>query len=164
MAKDNVTKDKEEKIMAKDKGEQIMAKDKGEKVVEAKDNVTKDKGAKTVDAKDKGEKDNGAKDKGEKMLLSAVVKTMKAVVLKANGGKRPLNPVARKSRATKALVGAMLNRGWAGKGNGVYELSGVKVQVNTNKFAVEIHDGKKSYELALGKGAIIELDSYMKLR
>lgn len=101
---------------------------------------------------------------GEKVLLSMVVKGLKATVLKANGGKRPLNPVARKSRATKALVGAMLKRDWIDQGKGVYALKGVQVNIDTPDFQVEITDNKKVYSLALGKGAIIELDSFMNLR
>ena len=107
---------------------------------------------------------NDTPKKDEPMLLSVVVKGLKAIVLKNNGGKRPLNPIARKSRATKALIGAMVKRDWIYKGNGIYELNGVKVNTDTPDFKVNMVDGKKSYALALGKGAIIELDSYMKLR
>lgn len=93
--------------------------------------------------------------------LSAIVKEKKAEVLKANGGKRPLNPVARKSRALKALVKAMETRGFVGDGKGKYSLSGVEVNTTLAGFEVQV-DNK--YLLSLGKGAINELDSYMKLK
>lgn len=139
----------------------------GAKIMSKKDAT---KNPASVDSKSEPIKDedkgavNDTPKKDEPMLLSVVVKGLKAVVLKANGGKRPLNPVARKSRATKALVGAMLTRNWIDKGKGVYTLNGVTVNTDTKEFEVEIKDGVKSYALALGKGAIIELDSYMKLR
>jgi hypothetical protein len=93
--------------------------------------------------------------------LSSVVKEMKAKVLKANGGKRPLNPVARKSRALKAFTKALENRRFHTDGKGFYTLSGVTVDTNQPGFKVLV-DNK--YTLALGKGAINELDSYMKLK
>lgn len=93
--------------------------------------------------------------------LSAIVKEKKAEVLKANGGKRPLNPVAKKSRALKAFTKAMEKRGFVGNGKGKYTLSGV--EVNTALEGFEVHVDNK-YILSLGKGAINELDSYMKLK
>ena len=81
---------------------------------------------------------NDTPKKDEPMLLSVVVKGIKAIVLKNNGGQRPLNPIARKSRATKALIGAMVKRDWIYKGNGIYELNGVKVNTDTPDFKVNI--------------------------
>lgn len=105
------------------------------------------------------------KSEGEsKQMLGAIVKGMKDTILKSNGGVRKLSPEARKSRALKALVGAMKTRQWVDQGHGVYSLNSVKVDTNTDNFTVSIHDGNKGYALQLGKGAIRELDSYMKLR
>lgn len=100
----------------------------------------------------------------EKTMLGAIVKGMKEAVLKGNGGVRKLSPEARKSRALKALVGAMITREWKDNLDGTYSLNSVKVDTDTNDFSVSIHDGTKDYSLQLGKGAIRELDSYMKLR
>ena len=93
--------------------------------------------------------------------LSSIVKARKDEIRKDNGGKRPLSPEARKSRALKALIGAMETRGFQSKGAGVFELKGTKVSTKQEGSEVII-DGK--YSLALGKGAIVELDSYMKLK
>lgn len=99
-----------------------------------------------------------------KMLLSIAVKTLKATVLREGGGTRKLTPEGRKSRATKALVGAMITRQWYDNLDGTYTLNQVKVDTNTSDFTVKIQDGIKDYALTLGKGAIRELDAYMKLR
>lgn len=99
-----------------------------------------------------------------KMLLSLVVKTMKATVLREGGGTRKLTPEGRKSRATKALTEAMMRRQWVDNLDGTYSLNQVKVDTNTDNFEVKIQDGVKDYALTLGKGAIRELDAYMRLR
>lgn len=99
-----------------------------------------------------------------KMLLSLMVKTMKATVLREGGGTRKLTPEGRKSRATKALTEAMMRRQWVDNLDGTYSLNQVKVDTNTDNFEVKIQDGVKDYALTLGKGAIRELDAYMRLR
>lgn len=99
-----------------------------------------------------------------KKMLGAIVKGMKETMIKANGGVRKLSPEARKSRALKALVGAMITREWNDNLDGTFTLNSVKVDTGTDDFTVSVHDGQKNYSLQLGKGAIRELDSYMKLR
>ena len=102
--------------------------------------------------------------KSEPMLLSLVVKVLKKSVLATTGGKRTLTSEGRKSRATIALVTAMARRQWKETSQGVYVLNSVTVDTNTPDFAVKVQDKGKEYSLTLGKGAIIELDSFMKLR
>lgn len=101
---------------------------------------------------------------GNKQMLGAIVAGMKETILKTNGGIRKLSPEARKSRALKALVGAMKTRKWTEGKPGIYSLNSVEVNTDTKDFTVKVHDGSKAYSLQLGKGAIRELDSYMKLR
>jgi len=102
--------------------------------------------------------------KSEPMLLSLVVKVLKKSVLATTGGKRTLTSEGRKSRATIALTTAMLRRNWIEGSQGIYTLNSVTVDTNTPDFAVKVKDKGKEYSLTLGKGAIIELDSFMKLR
>ena len=102
--------------------------------------------------------------KSEPMLLSLAVKVLKKSVLATTGGKRTLTSEGRKSRATIALTTAMLRRQWREGEKGIYALKGVQVNTNTPDFAVKVIDKGKEYSLTLGKGAIIELDSFMKLR
>ncbi len=103
-------------------------------------------------------------EKNEPKMLGAVVAGMKESLLKETGGVRRLSPEARKSRALKALIGAMQTRAWVDNMDGTYTLNAVRVDTVTEDFAVNIHDGDKAYALQLGKGAIRELDAYMKLR
>jgi len=102
--------------------------------------------------------------KSEPMLLSLVVKVLKKTVLATTGGKRKLTTEGRKSRATIALTTAMMRRNWVETKEGIYTLNSVTVDTNTPDFAVKVQDKGKEYSLTLGKGAIIELDSFMKLR
>lgn len=104
------------------------------------------------------------KSEGNKQMLGAIVTGMKEAILKTNGGVRKLSPEARKSRALKALVGAMITRKWTEGKSGVYSLNSVEVNTITDDFTVKVNDGTAAYSLQLGKGAIRELDSYMKLR
>jgi len=102
--------------------------------------------------------------KPEPMLLSLAVKVLKKTVLANTGGKRTLTTAGRKSRATIALTTAMMRRNWVETKEGIYTLNSVTVNTNTPDFSVKVTDSNKEYSLTLGKGAIIELDSFMKLR
>ena len=95
--------------------------------------------------------------KNEKTItLQEKVKEMKKDAPRAG-----ITAEGKKSRALKALTGAMEKRGWEEKEQGIYELSGVCVNTNQQKPEVII-DNK--YVLNLGKGAIKELDAYMRLK
>lgn len=75
---------------------------------------------------------------------------------KTGGGK--LSPQAKNSRAEKALLRAMTKRGWKATKEG-YRLGSHTVTI-TGKDHVVV-DG--TYTLQLGKGAINELDAYLKV-
>ena len=109
---------------------------------------------------------NFGSENNEKEMLGAVVAGVKKAILRAGGGKKKLTPEGRKSRATKALTSAMMRRQWVDEGNGMYTLNSVSVNTKNPDFTVDICDRKvnKTYSLALGKGAIRELDSYMSIR
>lgn len=88
--------------------------------------------------------------------LGDFVSAAKEARVKGGGGK--LSPQAKRGRAEKALLKAMLRRGWKKTKEG-YKLSSHTVTL-TGKDNV-IVDGE--YTLQLGKGAINELDAYMKV-
>ena len=89
--------------------------------------------------------------------LSEFVGAAKKARVKTGGGK--LSPQAKRSRAEKALLTAMSRRGWKKTQDNEYKLSSHTVTL-TGKNDVLI-DGE--YVLQLGKGAINELDAYMKV-
>ena len=89
--------------------------------------------------------------------LSEFVSAAKDAKVKTGGGK--LSPQAKNSRAEKALLKAMSRRGWKRAQDNEYKLSSHTV-TTTGKDHVLV-DGE--YTLQLGKGAINELDSYMKV-
>ena len=74
------------------------------------------------------------------------------------GQTRTMDADAKKSTALKALLRAMTTRGWKPSKGGVYTLASHKVSTETDGHYVVVD---KKYQLALGKGAILELDSYM---
>lgn len=88
--------------------------------------------------------------------LGEFVSAAKEARVKSGGGK--LSPQAKRSRAEKALLAAMTRRGWKQTKEG-YQLSSHTVTL-TGKDNVLV-DGE--YTLQLGKGAINELDAYMKV-
>ncbi len=89
--------------------------------------------------------------------LGDFVSAAKAAKVKTGGGK--LSPQAKRSRAEKALLTAMSRRGWKKTQDNEYKLSSHTVTL-TGKNDVLV-DGE--YVLRLGKGAINELDAYMKV-
>lgn len=89
--------------------------------------------------------------------LGDFVNAAKEARVKSGGGK--LLPQAKRSRAEKALLTAMSRRGWKRTQDNEYKLSSHTVTL-TGKDTV-IVDGE--YTLQLGKGAINELDAYMKV-
>lgn len=89
--------------------------------------------------------------------LGDFVSAAKEARVKTGGGK--LLSQAKNSRAEKALLKAMTRRGWKRTRDNEYKLSSHTV-TTTGKDHVLV-DGE--YTLQLGKGAINELDSYMKV-
>lgn len=89
--------------------------------------------------------------------LGDFVSAAKEARVKGGGGK--LSPQAKRGRAEKALLTAMARRGWKKTQDNEYKLSSHTVTL-TGKDNV-IVDGE--YTLQLGKGAINELDAYMKV-
>lgn len=89
--------------------------------------------------------------------LGDFVSAAKEAKVKSGGGK--LSPQAKRGRAEKALLTAMTRRGWKRTQDNEYKLSSHTV-TTTGKDHVLV-DGE--YTLQLGKGAINELDSYMKV-
>lgn len=88
--------------------------------------------------------------------LGDFVNAAKEARVKTGGGK--LSPQAKNSRAEKALLRAMTKRGWKATKEG-YRLGSHTVTI-TGKDHVVV-DG--TYTLQLGKGAINELDAYLKV-
>lgn len=148
-----------EAIKAEEKAEAIKTEGKAE--AKAPKKATAKAPKKTAEKKAAGKGDKAAV--GKKLeSLKDFVKGVRGASPKKAGAKagqsRTMGKDAKKSMALKALLRAMANRGWKSGKSGVYTLSGHKVATETDGHFVVV-DSK--YQLALGKGAIIELDSYM---
>jgi len=98
------------------------------------------------------------------MMLSAVISGFRAAIRSNNGGSMKLSSEGRKSRAVQSFCRALERRKWLPGVSGVYTCSGVTIDTRTEGFTVLVQDKFKTYSLPLGKGAIRELDKYMRLR
>lgn len=97
-------------------------------------------------------------------MLGAVISGFRAAIKNNNGGSMQLSREGRKSRAVSSFCKALERRKWLPGVSGVYTCSGVTIDTRTQDFTVLIQDKFKTYRLELGKGAIRELDKYMRLR
>lgn len=98
------------------------------------------------------------------MMLGAVINGFRAAIKNNNGGSMKLSTEGRKSRAVSSFCRALERRKWIPGVSGVYTCSGITIDTRTQGFHVLVQDRFKTYRLALGKGAIKELDKYMRLR
>lgn len=98
------------------------------------------------------------------MLLNLAISAIKTALRDKNGGQMKLSSEGRKSRAVKSFCAALDRRGWIPGVAGVYTHGSVTVDTRTQDFTVLVQDRFKTYVLALGKGAIKNLDQYMRLR
>lgn len=97
-------------------------------------------------------------------MLGAVINGFRAAIKNNNGGSMQLSREGRKSRAVQSFCKALERRKWIPRVSGVYTCSGVTIDTRTQGFHVLVQDKFKAYQLPLGKGAIRELDKYMRLR
>lgn len=98
------------------------------------------------------------------MMLGAVISGFRRALKNNNGGVMKLSPGGRKSRAVQSFCRALERRKWLSGVSGVYTCSGVTIDTRTQDFTVIVQDRFKTYRLSLGKGAIRQLDQFMKLR